>query len=575
MSTPARNFAVGALAFRFDADTGMVRRIRFHGHEILRGIYAAVRDEQWATLSPNVATPVIERTDNAIRITFSTRIAAGAAELAAQTEIEAQADGRLRYSWRANVLRDLVTNRTGVCVLHPADAAGQPCVVEHADGRAEASWFPRDISPHQPFRDVRAITHVFATGAEVRVRMEGEIFETEDQRNWTDASFKTYCRPLDRPRPYRLSAGSTIEHVISVAVHGAPRPAVSSSEGAPPIRISEISAAGTLSPRSAEAAAGVPRIGFTLPGPLPAALRERVRALRPAHLRVETTAAALDATLGWARRVADFVGCELELAVRGATTAAPERTRFPARCTVGLFDDDGNTASADVLAAWRRAGFDSLATGTVRYFTELNRQRPPVDGAHHLVAFGLNAQVHAFDDASMLETLSQHAVVARHAHAIGAGRRVSVGPILLGPKSDSADARLHSPFGACWMLGSLRRLAGAGCVERVTFFHTHGPGGFLREDFATPIESVLLELARSTAAEPVALAGEARVNVDTLLLHSAGHRCLLVAHDDDRPLDVDVPYSGFIGTRADAPAPFPGGRALLPPGAIWQLTIPA
>ena len=37
--------------------------------------------------------------------------------------------------------------------------------------------------------------------------MEGDAFEMEDQRNWADASFKTYVRPLSKPRPYVIAKG--------------------------------------------------------------------------------------------------------------------------------------------------------------------------------------------------------------------------------------------------------------------------------------------------------------------------------------------------------------------------------
>ena len=37
--------------------------------------------------------------------------------------------------------------------------------------------------------------------------MEGDTFEMEDHRNWTDASFKTYVRPLALPWPYTLQGG--------------------------------------------------------------------------------------------------------------------------------------------------------------------------------------------------------------------------------------------------------------------------------------------------------------------------------------------------------------------------------
>jgi len=43
----------------------------------------------------------------------------------------------------------------------------------------------------------------------------------EDQRNWTDASYKTYVRPLALPWPYTLATGATldpIEFVRTIAV---------------------------------------------------------------------------------------------------------------------------------------------------------------------------------------------------------------------------------------------------------------------------------------------------------------------------------------------------------------------
>ena len=43
----------------------------------------------------------------------------------------------------------------------------------------------------------------------------GEVFEIEDQRNWTDASYKTYCRPLARPFPYRIEPGETVEQTFA------------------------------------------------------------------------------------------------------------------------------------------------------------------------------------------------------------------------------------------------------------------------------------------------------------------------------------------------------------------------
>ena len=43
--------------------------------------------------------------------------------------------------------------------------------------------------------------------------MEGETFETEDQRNWSDASFKTYGTPLHLPFPVEVEEGTRVAAV--------------------------------------------------------------------------------------------------------------------------------------------------------------------------------------------------------------------------------------------------------------------------------------------------------------------------------------------------------------------------
>jgi D-apionolactonase len=315
--------------------------------------------------------------------------------------------------------------------------------------------------------------------SEVVVRLEGDVFEMEDQRNWTDASFKIYSRPLAWARPYRLEAGAEIQQSITMEVRGTWKP----NEIAP------------VASQSGRISLPLPGIGFTLPGPIPSSLRERVRALRPAHVRVEATPDTLAATLDWARADATFLDCALVVAIRSTRDSAPDRSLFPSRCTVHLFDAEGNSASRETLAAWQRAGHNSLATGTLHNFAELNRNRPPADGSHTHTVFGINAQIHAEDDVSILETLTQHEAVARCAHRVGAGRPVIVGPISLGRRNDSVDPRVRTQFGARWLLESLKLLAKSACVESVTCFHAHGPAGFMDETRSTPVERLLKALA--------------------------------------------------------------------------------
>ena len=54
--------------------------------------------------------------------------------------------------------------------------------------------------------------------------MEGDTFEMEDQRNWTDASYKTYVRPLALPWPYTLEPARADRQSVTLAIEGDVRP---------------------------------------------------------------------------------------------------------------------------------------------------------------------------------------------------------------------------------------------------------------------------------------------------------------------------------------------------------------
>ena len=70
--------------------------------------------------------------------------------------------------------------------------------------------------------DIRAISHDLHAGGTVEVRMDGDAFEMEDQRNWTDASYKTYCTPLAAPFPVTIEQGETVRQSVTIGVRGAP-----------------------------------------------------------------------------------------------------------------------------------------------------------------------------------------------------------------------------------------------------------------------------------------------------------------------------------------------------------------
>src|SRR5262249_39909951 len=97
--------------------------------------------------------------------------------------------------------------------------------VEYTNGRREKSKFPPLVNPACPFTDIRALTHKVMDGLQVVCRMTGYAFEMEDHRNWSDASFKTYVRPLAEPWPYTMPQGKPFTQKASLSSTGRrPRP---------------------------------------------------------------------------------------------------------------------------------------------------------------------------------------------------------------------------------------------------------------------------------------------------------------------------------------------------------------
>jgi hypothetical protein len=108
------------------------------------------------------------------------------------------------------------------------------------------------ISPHQPVFGITGLAWENG-GCDVALRFAGDVFKMEDQRNWTDASFKTYSRPLARPFPYRIGPGERVRQSVTIEARTSSGP-IRSETG--PARIALI--AGGVFPSIAVGAATAP-----------------------------------------------------------------------------------------------------------------------------------------------------------------------------------------------------------------------------------------------------------------------------------------------------------------------------
>ncbi|KAJ0340484.1 hypothetical protein COL154_014174, partial [Colletotrichum chrysophilum] len=224
--TGTREPAAGTVTLRagpltVELDKGNLRTIRHDGAEILRAIAYVVRDRDWGTYDPEIRNLAVDQAGGRFSVTYQGACTGpDGAALVFDVSIDGASDGSLVFDVRACPDGDFETNRCGFCILHPiAGLAGAPVTVEHVDGSIAETTMPELIDPWQPFKDMRAITTPVRHGIIAECRMEGDTFEMEDQRNWSDASYKTYVRPLAQPWPYRIRKGETIRQSVSLGFH--------------------------------------------------------------------------------------------------------------------------------------------------------------------------------------------------------------------------------------------------------------------------------------------------------------------------------------------------------------------
>lgn len=386
-------------------------------------------------------------------------------------------------------------------VLHPLDGvAGQVAEVTHVNGSTEATEFPALVDPVQPIASIRAIKHEVVAGVDATCTMEGETWETEDHRNWTDANFKTYSRPLTEPWPYTIVDGETVRQSVSLTFSGT-MPA--------PIRIDVAS-----EPRGA-----APRIGIGVPAEYAAASLEVFDYLTRAapqvwvceyapclgdapavleHYRDLVAAIEAEAVLlneDDATREAEAIAADA--AAAGFETDAVVFTPGPHLMSLLPGSDRPAMPSFEGLAAASRAAFPGAVVGggMHSFFTELNRSRPP-QGLFDYVTRATCNIIHAADDRSVMETLGALPHIISTTRSFMGDTPYRVGPSKLGMRHNPygasvtpnpGGARLtlakHDPrqrglFAAAWAVGYVAEMARGG-VEVVSLCEPVGELGLL------------------------------------------------------------------------------------------------
>ncbi|HLN08827.1 MAG TPA: hypothetical protein VK281_07705 [Xanthobacteraceae bacterium] len=586
LDPPVRVLRAGQLSVEFE--NGALRYVRFGGIEVLRGVAFLVRDENWSTLTAKISELAFDEEPERFAVSWRAVCEDAERVLDCRATIAGGSDGTLAFEVNAVAETDVLTNRTGFVVLHPAGLAGRPVRVTHVDGRTEMARFPELISPAQPLLDIAALDHEISPGVWASVRMEGSGFEMEDQRNWGDASYKTYVGSLLDPWPYTIPKGGQVTQAIRISIAGAGSLAsTGGGETAPVV----VEVAGETGGRLPAFGVGVPsaeaehslgavdllrRLGsrrlvchVDLRHPIRPEVLDAYRSLGEAtgaEIDLEVVIAdgadageALDqlaATLGEAR---------LKPAALSATTAADLLSWQPG-------EERPTQPTPETICAAAREAFPEtrLGGGMLSYFTELNRKRPPADLVDH-VGHTTCPIVHAADDRSVMETLEALPAIIASTKAFVGGKPYRLGPSAIGCRDNpygkapfdnpdngrvclaTVDPRQRGLFGAAYLLGYAAACARGG-VEAVTLGAPTGPFGFIHRRSDKPVPwfddtegaavypafHVVAGLAHGSGSPLLATAVSRPGVVDALAWHEDGRSFLWVANLTAAPVEIAV-----------------------------------
>jgi hypothetical protein len=486
---PPRRHVFGAWSF-FATDHGL-EDISHAGVRVATRVFFTVRDLSWG--SPQVtydyAPDVLDGHDLSIT--------------ASVDGLSLKATGRvrvvgaaLRVSFVLTAGDEVSVSRVGLCILH--DRADLAPAFE-ADGRPFAMSDRILIS--RIASGYRRLDFDVESGHAV-IAFEGERFEMEDQRNWADSTFKSYCPPLSDPQPIVLHRDEVRRYASTFTVEVSRSDAVASNVH--PI----------VSRRGAELVEGadlhaMPSLGLRHPGgPLSESATARLRALRPSylHLFVDLSSSTWRSDLSTDLTVVESLHTDSVVSVEATSeidALAELAALLTGRASAVLLFDHGQPTTSPRLAA--TSSFEAsgivVGGGTRANFASLNAASS-VPEPLRIIAVPLAVASHDNDRRALISSIGSFEAIVRDTRMMAGPRSILVGPVSFRPTFDSwvppgvdHDPRIDwrargerdgTPFAAAWTVAAVAALAECD-VDRVTIGST--------EDSDTPVWDAFTALA--------------------------------------------------------------------------------
>lgn len=441
----------------------------------------------------------------------------------------------LVMSFTVESFGDATVARAGPCVLHEALDPGQLVQTSIAGRDAQVAISDR-IAARPIASGYTQLKLPVGADTMLVIAFDGACFEMEDQRNWADSTFKSYCPPLREPRPTVFKPGERADYSLTFSVDEPIRPLPRVARPAASVEALDLDR-----PIEARTVRRLPQIGLTHPGgALPDDALERLASLHPAFVHVLVD-------LGdnrWVERLREDLSvaralCPHAVATIDCPSDRHDRLAQFAEVAAGAVDtgfvfDAGSSITSDCLAEAGRRAFDAcgiqVGAGSRGHFANLNVAGRVPESAQ-VVAIPLASAAHDDDRRALTTSPASYPAIIDAARMLAGPRPLYIGPVGLATTFDAWSPpgnglavrtawdgfhRRHATrFAAAWTIAALAGLAPLG-VERVCLAGTTGGRGvgFVDKDGFSPFPllaalSALMELGTATlkalpAGEPVA-----------------------------------------------------------------------
>ena len=205
--------------FTLDIARAAIRNVTYQGAQIIDLLYTAIRPWDWSTLDTDQHSEVVEIVGENCVVTI-TDLFEGSMQ--GKTVVTLQSNGKFTVDYKLTGLGKFEINRWGVCFcLHTGDWMGSTVT---ASGNTYSLL--KEISPQRVIDGVTQglfpasndMHFVAPDKRSLKVISTGKVLEAEDQRNWTDNTYKIYSGSLAEPRPFIIEKGAQWEQRVEFEV---------------------------------------------------------------------------------------------------------------------------------------------------------------------------------------------------------------------------------------------------------------------------------------------------------------------------------------------------------------------